>query len=278
VNLGGFPTTIGPYEIEGVIAPGALGPVMRGHTRERGDAVAVRILKPALASDPVYIARLEHQLEEISRLDNPRLAVPIAWASFDGNYVVASTLALGRPLSQYPSDEPIAIDAAAVIIRDLAAALATVHDAGAVHQGLNPDKAVIGPDGHAMLVGAGMVSAGAYSMLTTRIDQVMGDVNYLAPELIRGYEPSFASDIYALACLTFRCLTGQTPFGHRWLYEVALAHMERTPPGLLDVATDLPPQWGRVVDAALAEKPEDRPDAREFGDAFASTNGSGRSD
>ena len=230
--------------------------------------VALRILKPALASDPVYIARLERQLEQVRDLDNARLAVPIAWARYDGTYVIASTFAPGTPLSKYPDDELIEMEAAAAIIRDLAGAFGTVHDANAVHQGVNPDKAVVGSDGRAMLVGTGMVSAGAYSMLTTRIDQVMGDVNYLAPELIQGFEPTSGPTSTWLACIAFRCLTGHTPFGQVWLYEVALADMERTAPPLGEVVADAPAQWAQVVDAALAENPDDRPDAREFVDAF----------
>jgi serine/threonine protein kinase len=266
---GGLPARIGPYKIDGEVGQGALGPLVRAQHEDGGGVVALRVLKPVLASDPVYIARLVHQLEQVHVLDHPGLSVPIAWARFDDVYVVASTLARGEPLSGQPSDEPIETTAAGVIIRDIAGALTALHSAGLVHQSLNADKVVIGPDGHATLVGAGMVSAGAYSMLTTRFDQVMGDVNYLAPELIRGFEPGPASDIYALACLAFRCLGGSTPFEHLWLYEIPLAHLERTPPRLEDVVVEVPPAWASVVNAALADRPEDRPGARDFVDAFA---------
>jgi serine/threonine protein kinase len=267
---GGLPTRIGPYEIDGEVGQGALGLLVRAHREESGEVVALRVLKPVLASDPVYIARLVHQLEQVRGLDHPGLSVPIAWAMFDDVYVVASTLARGVPLSGYPRDEPIETTPAGVIIGDVAGALTALHGGGVVHQSLNADKVVIGPDGHATLVGAGMVSAGAYSMLTTRFDQVMGDVNYLAPELIRGFEPGPASDVYALACIAFRCLGGSTPFEHLWLYEIPLAHLERTPPPLEEVVIDVPPPWAVVVNAALANDPEDRPDARDFVDAFAS--------
>jgi serine/threonine protein kinase len=267
---GGLPTKIGPYEIDGEIGQGALGALVRARHEEGGEVVALRILKPVLASDPVYIERLGHQLEQVRGLDHPGLSVPIAWGSFDGTYVVASTLARGEPLSGYPTDEPIETMPAGVIIADIAGALAALHGAGVVHQSVNADKVVIGPEGHATLVGAGMVSAGAYSMLTTRFDQVMGDVNYLAPELIRGFEPGPGSDVYALACIAFRCLGGSTPFEHLWLYEIPLAHLERTPPRLEEVAADVPPAWAGVVNAALADDPDDRPTARGFVDAFAS--------
>jgi serine/threonine kinase PknH len=268
----GISTCIGPYEIDGDVAQGALGPLVRAHVRHSGEVVALRLLKSALASDPTYIARLESQLEPVSKLDHRSLSKPIAWAMFDGTYVVASTFAGGMPLSSFPRDEPIQIDTAGVIMSDLAGALATLHGAGLIHQGVNADKVVIGADDHATLVGAGMVFAGAYSMLTTRFDQVIGDVNYLAPEIIRGYEPGPASDIYSLACVAFRCLTGSTPFEHLWLYEIPLAHLERTPPRLAEVVADVPPAWPVVVDAALAENPEDRPNARDFGDAFTNPN------
>ena len=274
---GGIPTRVGPYEIEGAVAQGALGPLVRAHIHESGEVVALRLLKPVLASDPVYIARLERQLRMVRELDHPSLAVPIAWGMYGSTYAVVSTFAHGQSLSSYPSDIPIEIEAAGVIIHDLADALTTLHGAGLVHQSLNADKVVIDTDGQAILVGAGMVFAGAYSMLTTRFDQLMGDVNYLAPEVIRGFEPGPASDIYSLACVAFRCLAGSTPFEHIWLYEIALAHLERTPPRLAEVATDVPPAWAGAVDAALEESPEARPDAREFGDAFATPNNGGDS-
>ncbi len=88
----------------------------------------------------------------------------------------------------------------------------------------------------------------------TRQGQVLGTLDYLAPELLRGGEATPASDVYALGCVAFECLAGRPPFGDRSLFGVGTAHLQDDPP-------DPPalPELGRALLTALEKDPARRP-------------------
>ena len=80
-----------------------------------------------------------------------------------------------------------------------------------------------------MLTDFGLAKGPAYTVLT-KPGQVMGTLDYLAPELIRGEPGTPLTDVYALGCLAFECATGKAPFADKGLFEVGLAHLEEPPP------------------------------------------------
>jgi serine/threonine protein kinase len=266
--VGGIPESIGPYEIEAKLANGALGILVRARARPARRLVALRILKSALASDAVYVTRLERQLERARVIVHRHLATPIAWGAVGDRYVVASTFAEGKSVATYRNDHGLDFETAGMVLGDITSALSALHERDFVHEGINAEKVVVSEDRRATLVGAGMVSFGAYSMLTTRRDQIMGDVNYLAPEAIMGFEPGPPADVYALSCVAFTCLTGHSPFRDASMYEIPLAHLERPAPRLGEAVTGVPAAWATVVDAGLANNPKERPTAQDFAAVF----------
>ena len=108
-------------------------------------------------------------------------------------------------------------------------------------------------DGSAALTDFGLAKGAAYTVLT-RPGQVLGTLDYLAPELVRGGEATPASDIYALGCVAFECLAGKPPFADRSLFGVGTAHLEDDPP-------DPPasPEVSQALLLALAKDPAARP-------------------
>jgi serine/threonine-protein kinase len=255
---------LGPYRLGPEIARGALGRVVHAVDTDNGRDVALRILKPALASDILYLRRLEEQLAKTSRVEHTGLEQLYTWGPIGQGYVIASAFIPGIPLTSTRDQSPIVRDCAGIVLVDIARALAALHTAGIVHQGLSPDKVIHRKDCHATIVGAGLVTFGAYSMLTTRFDQVMGGVGYLAPEVIRGEPPAAPSNIYALGCLAFVCLTGKPPFNDAGVFEVALAHLEKDPPRLAEMVPGIAPELDRLVASTLAKDPAVRPTSEEM--------------
>ena len=109
-----------------------------------------------------------------------------------------------------------------------------------------------------MLTDFGLAKGRAYTVLT-RPGQVMGTLDYLAPELIKGRPAEPASDIYALGCTVFECVTGKTPFADKTLFEVGLAHLEEPPPDPDGFRAGLPPGFSAALLAALEKEPMQRP-------------------
>jgi serine/threonine-protein kinase len=123
------------------------------------------------------------------------------------------------------------------MVTEVASGLDALHAHGLVHRDVKASNIIFAADGSAALADFGLAKGTGYSDLT-RPGQVVGTVDYLAPELIRGEAATPASDLYALGCVAFECLCGQTPFGGR---------------------SDLPQAYGRAVCQALRKDPGRRP-------------------
>ncbi len=109
-----------------------------------------------------------------------------------------------------------------------------------------------------MLTDFGLAKGPAYTRLT-RPGQVMGTLDYLAPELIRGEPATPLTDVYALGCVAFECVAGRAPFAEKSLFEVGLAHLEEQPPDPCADRADLPPGFSSALLAALEKDAAQRP-------------------
>jgi eukaryotic-like serine/threonine-protein kinase len=112
-------------------------------------------------------------------------------------------------------------------------------------------------DGRALLTDFGLAKGAALTVLT-RPGQLVGTPQYLAPELLEGGEASPASDLYALGCVAFECLTGRPPFTGTAL-EVSLSHLDDDPPDPRELRPKLGEELAQVALGALAKDPASRP-------------------
>ena len=117
-----------------------------------------------------------------------------------------------------------------------------------------------------MLTDFGLAKGRAYTLLT-RPGQVLGTAEYLAPELVKGERATAATDVYALGCMVYECLTGKTPFGHKTFVQIGLAHLDDVPPNPAVERPEVGPELGQAVLAALEKDPAGRPQSA---GAFAS--------
>jgi serine/threonine-protein kinase len=104
----------------------------------------------------------------------------------------------------------------------------------------------------------GLAKNRAWTVLT-RPGQVLGTLDYLAPELIRGEPASPMSDLYALGCVLYECLAGAPPFAGRGVLRIGMAHLEEEPGDPAAGRADVPPALAWTVRQALAKDPARRP-------------------
>jgi serine/threonine-protein kinase len=149
------------------------------------------------------------------------------------------------------------------------AGLDALHKAGIVHRDLKPSNIILDASGTAMLTDFGLAKGRAYTVLT-KPGQVMGTIDYLAPELIKGEPASPATDIYALGCTFYECVTGQPPFADKVGIAAGLAHVGEPPPDPAKFRDDLPAGFADALLAALAKDPQQRPrSASDYGRLLA---------
>ena len=99
-----------------------------------------------------------------------------------------------------------------------------------MHRDVKPSNILLDDERGALLTDFGLAKRSDYSMLTSP-GQMLGTLDYIAPELLRGAAPGPATDLYALGCVVFECLAGTPPFGGRNVFEVGMAHLGDRPAG-----------------------------------------------
>jgi serine/threonine protein kinase len=248
---------LGPYLLEDMLGEGSMGIVFRA-SRDDGAVVALKILRPELSADPSYRRRFEREGRIASTLTHPHLVEVVdsgeaeGWAYLASRYVPGESLAerLGR-------SGPLPVEEVVRLAGEVGTALDTLHASELVHRDVKPSNVMLS-DAGAELTDFGVARGTADSVLTTP-GRVVGTVDYLAPEVIRGEPAEPAADVYSLGCLLYECVTGAPPFGSKPFAEAAVAHISEEPPDPSVTRRDLPRQFWTALRHALAKDPRERP-------------------
>ena len=261
--------SLGPYRLEELLGEGGMGLVYRAVRESDGEVVALKVMRFELIEDPVFGRRFEQEARAASEVSEPHLVPVLEAGQAEGRRYLASKYIPGDTLEQKLDEGQLDLSVAARVAQQVGAGLNALHDAGIVHRDLKPSNIIIDPDGNAMLTDFGLAKGRAYTVLT-KPGQVMGTLDYLAPELIKGEAATPATDIYALGCTIYECVAGQAPFADKEGIQVGLAHVAEPPPDLAEFRDDLPAGFAEAVLSALAKEPEQRPPtAGDYGQRLA---------
>jgi serine/threonine-protein kinase len=251
--------TVGPYRLEEILGEGAVGIVFRAIREPDGETVALKLLRRALSHDQTYVRRFLHEAQAAQEVQQRHLVEVIEAGEADGRHYLATTYVAGGSLAdRLDAEQRLPIDAAVRIAAEVGAGLDALHRAGLVHRDVKPSNVMLDERGRALLTDFGLAKGPAYTVLT-RPGQVLGTLDYLAPELIGGAEATPASDLYALGCIVYECLVGAPPFGRRGLLEVASAHLLEEPADPTEARSNVTPALSWGVLQALAKDPKQRP-------------------
>jgi serine/threonine protein kinase len=236
-----------------------MGIVFRA-TRERdGATVALKVLRDELGQDEDYRRRLAREARAAAEVDHPNLAGVLEVGEADGRSYLAVRYVDGRSLAErLRAEGPLPLPDLLRLAAEVAAGLDALHERGLVHRDVKPANIMLAADGGAVLGDFGLAKGRAYTVLT-KPGQVLGTLDYLAPELIRGEPAGPMSDLYAFGCVIFECMAGAPPFAGRGLLRVGMAHLEEEPADPGAARADLPDAMSWTVRQALAKDPRRRP-------------------
>jgi serine/threonine-protein kinase len=250
--------TLGAYRLEAVLGEGGMGIVFRATQASDGAEVALKVLKLDLTGDETYERRFLHEARAAAVVRHENLVSILDAGEVDGRHYIAADYISGSTLEdRILIRGPLGVDAIVTLAREVAAGVEALHENGIVHRDIKASNVLLA-DGKAMLTDFGLAKSPAYTVLT-RPGQVMGTLEYLAPELIRGEPATPASDLYALGCVIFECAAGKTPFGDRSLFQVGIAHLDEEPSDPGAGRDDWPPALSAAVLEALRKDASLRP-------------------
>ena len=240
------------YRVESLVGRGGMGVVYRATDLSLERPVALKLIAPELGQDEHFRGRFLKEPRLAAALDHPNV-IPIYEAGErDGQLYLAMRYVDGSDLKAILADDrKLAPERALAMLAQVAAALDAAHRRGLIHRDVKPANVLVDEDEHAYLTDFGISKQlGGASTDTGRL---VGTLDYLAPEQIRGEAVDGRSDCYALACMLYECLAGAPPFRRETEAETLWAHMQEEPPPLRGH-----PRLDPVLRKGLAKEKDDR--------------------
>jgi DNA-binding NarL/FixJ family response regulator len=261
-------TDFAGHRIDAFVGQGGMGLVFRATDRTLGRTVALKVIAPDAAGNPVFRARFERECRVAAAIDHPHVVDIYRAGEDEGMLYLTMRYIDGTDLRRLLRREHRLDPARAVSIVDqVAGALDEAHALGLVHRDVKPANVLLadrsGHD-HAYLTDFGITRRAGDEHLT-RTGVALGTVDYIAPEQAHGTDVDARADIYSLACILFQMLTGGVVFDRESELEKLWAHVHDPPRRLATLNPDLSPGLQDVLDRALAKNPGDRhPSASEL--------------
>jgi eukaryotic-like serine/threonine-protein kinase len=256
----------GRYELHAVIGEGAFGRVYRGLDRRLARSVAVKVIKPWWAEDPDWVLSFEREAQLLARVSDPGIVQIFDVGQAPEGLYYVSELVEGESLASRLRRGPLAPWDAGAIAEQLCRALARAHAERIIHRDVKPANILIS-ERDQVKVGDFGVARLAEGTSDGAVATVVGTPRYMAPEQARGLPTTPATDIYSVGVVLYEMIAGQPPFTGSSAVELALRHLQDTPPALPE---HTPRALADVIARALAKQPEKRfPEGGAMADALA---------
>jgi serine/threonine protein kinase len=269
------------FRLERTLGHGGMGIVYLAREVQLDRLVALKVIRTELAEDDRFRDRFRSESRTAASIEHPNVVTVFGAGERDGLIYVSMRYVPGRDLGRLiNSHGALPADEAASLIAQVADGLDAVHAAGLVHRDVKPANVLVGErdlgdDGStAFLTDFGLAKIAASTSGLTATGEVIGTVDYMAPEQIEARRVDARTDVYALGCVLFHAVTGQVPFPERETSAKMWAHLNEPPPAVGSG------NGGRaaldpVVRRALAKEPAERyPSAGDLGRAaVAATRG-----
>jgi serine/threonine protein kinase len=262
----------GGFRIERTLGHGGMGIVYLATELRLDRQVALKVIRADLAGDDDFRARFRSESRTAASVEDPRVVTIFGAGEVDGLLYVAMRYVPGLDLGRIvDADGPLSPDDAAGLIAQVADGLDAVHAAGLVHRDVKPHNVIVDDQGDAHLADFGLAKAMGATTGLTATGQVIGTVDYMAPEQIESRRVDARTDVYALGGVLYYAVTGKVPYAERESSAKMWAHVHEPPPSASRKGSVLDP----VIRRAMAKEPIDRyPSAGDLGRAaVAATRG-----
>ncbi|MGW1764167.1 serine/threonine-protein kinase [Streptomyces sp. NPDC002073] len=255
------------YRVESELGRGGMAVVYLARDVRLGRRVALKVLAPELARNDSFRQRFMHESRAAAAIDHPHIVPVFEADEADGLLFIAMRYVNGHDLQTVlDRGGPLDAEAAVRIATQVASALDAAHDHDLVHRDVKPANILVAagvdedhPE-HVYLADFGLTKKSLSLSGVTSFGDIVGTVDYMAPEQVEGIAVDGRCDLYSLACVVHAALTGAPPFRRTNDVSVLLAQKNDPPPPLSSLRPGLPLALDDVLAKALAKAPGDRYD------------------
>src|SRR6202521_5797148 len=265
-------TKLGGYEVLGLLGAGGMGEVYRARDSVLKREVAIKVLPSFVSQDPDRLRRFEQEARAAAALNHANILAVFQLGTYQGAPYLVSELLEGETLRQHMMRSRLALRKVLDYGVQIARGLAAAHEKGIVHRDLKPENLFGAKDGRIKILDFGLAKLipalrgsehGSESdalTLTERTDpgMVMGTVGYMSPEQVHGKPADHRADVFSFGAILYEMLAGKRAFQKPTSAETMTAILNEDPPGISQVAPNIPPGLQRVVHRCLEKNPEQR--------------------
>lgn len=254
----------GAYELTGILGRGGMGVVYAATHRRLGKPIAIKVVSPKLVAAEEAQRRFERETKVLGTLNHSGIVSATDAGTIGGAAYLAMERIDGVNLAKLVQHVgPLRADEACEIGRQIALALAAAHEAGAIHRDIKPSNVMIDRDGRVKLLDFGLahLSTALTTQTETSLGNLLGTLDYMAPEQAAGDEVGPAADIFGLGATVFFLLTGRSP-RTKGINESLIRRLRRIADdpadSLADYRSDTPQELSTMLSSLLSLDPAER--------------------
>jgi YVTN family beta-propeller protein len=250
------------YVIEAEIGRGGMGVVYRVRHLALDRVLALKLIVPAVSAEPRFRERFRRESRVAASIEHPNV-IPVYHAGEErGMLYLAMRFVTGSDLGDLVARSGrLDLGRTAWIVAGVAAGLDAAHARGLVHRDVKPANVLLegeGPSARIFVCDFGISRSSGGSATITSTGEILGSLDYVAPEQIEGVAVDHRADVYSLGGVLHHMLTGEPPYPRESGLAKLFAHANAPPPKPSEVVPGLPPELDEVVARAMAKDPDDR--------------------
>lgn len=245
LSIGG--TFAGRYQIIEELGRGGMGNVYKALDKEIGERVALKLLKPEIASDDRMIERFRNELKFARKITHKNVCRMFDLSKTGKTPYITMEYVSGEDLkSSLRRMGPLHVGKAIFIAKQVCEGLGEAHKLGVIHRDLKPQNIMIDKQGYAHIMDFGIARSTKAKGVTTS-GMMIGTPDYMSPEQVEGKDVDQRADIYAMGVILYEMVTGSTPFHGDTAITIALKHTREKPKDPRELNDQIPVELSRTI-------------------------------
>ena len=246
------------YEILELLGEGGMGAVYKAADREVGRIVALKVIRPEMASNPEILARFKQELLLSSKVTHHNVIRIYDLGEAQGVKFITMEYLEGENLHQILKQrEKLEVAEAVDIMEQVASGLAAAHAVGIIHRDLKPGNIMLDKKGRVAVMDFGLARTFSGDGMT-QTGAMLGTIEYMSPEQAQGSEVKASSDIFTVGLILYELLAGVTPFYAESAIASLLKRTQQRAVPLADVDRNIPGTLSNIVAKCLEKDPANR--------------------